>query len=116
MDKRINPDLDDEPVKGRGRPRKIVSDVGSSETVSELPAVSSGQREATDGIEPGPVLDTWPNVAKLAIELSEKGRLVTQLHTTGQSVKWAFWSVGAASHSNSDGNYVVTSDGEKHSI
>jgi hypothetical protein len=116
MDERDNSSLVSEPVKGRGRPRKVVSDADGGETVSDLHTVSGGQWDAINGVEPGAVFDSWPRVVELAMRLSENGELVTQLHTKGNSTKWAFWSVGANSYSNSDGDYVVTSDGVKHGI
>ena len=55
-------------------------------------------------------------MSAFAAKLSESGLLVTQLHTTGKGEPWAFWGVGAATHSHSNGDYVVTSDGVKHII
>lgn len=51
-------------------------------------------------------------MSAFAAKVAESGLIVTQVHTTGQGEAWSFWSVGAETHSHSDGDYVVTSCGK----
>lgn len=55
-------------------------------------------------------------LTKIAENLSEAGRIVTQIHTKGQAKPWQWWDVGCATFSNSDGDYVVTTDGRRHTL
>ena len=116
MDNGIDTGLADQPIKRLGRPRKSLPDAGGIAAISDLPTEHGGHREAVDGIEPGAVLDAWPAVSALALKVSESGLMVTQLHTTGQGQHWQFWGIGAVTHSHSDGNYVVTADGVRHTL
>lgn len=52
----------------------------------------------------------------MAEKLSEIGRTVTQIHTTGEGKEWQWWGVGCVTHSHSDGDYVVTTDGHRHKV
>ena len=116
MDNGTDTSMADQPVKRLGRPRKSLPDAGSVEAISDLPTECSGHGETVDGIESGAIFDPWPAVSALALKVSESGLMVTQLHTTGQGQRWQFWDIGAATHSHSDGNYVVTSDGVRHTL
>ena len=116
MDTRIDPGLAEQPAKRRGRAGKALPDADSRQAIPDVLAEHGGQRQTDHGSEPGPVLYTWASVSAFAAKLSESGLLVTQLHTTGKGEPWAFWGVGAATHSHSNGDYVVTSDGAKHII
>lgn len=60
--------------------------------------------------------DRWLELTSVAEKLSEAGRIVTQIHTTGQAKSWQWWDRGCATFSGSDGDYVVTSDGHRHRI
>jgi hypothetical protein len=52
----------------------------------------------------------------VAEKLSEAGRRVTQIHSTGVAKTWQWWEFGCVTHSHSDGDYVVTSDGHRHKV
>lgn len=59
-------------------------------------------------------------LSDLALKLSEAGRMVGRIHTQGKAPDtdkaWSFWGVGATVVEHSDGDYVVTVDGEEHKV
>lgn len=58
---------------------------------------------------------TWEALDALAGALSEAGHLVTQIHHTGQAPgEWCWRDFTAAVHSGAESDFVVTSDGSKH--
>lgn len=120
--------MDEQPPKRRGRPRKVVPDALSSQEVSQLP--EHDDPNGPDGSEPDQGSDsqtrpafefvparrlTFDELAVLAHTLSLQGHLVTQIHHREQAPEiWRFGDIGAATHSGADADYVVTSDGVRH--
>lgn len=58
----------------------------------------------------------FDRLAELAEALSNRGHIVTQIHTKGQGKEWSFWGVGCDVHSHSDVDCVITTDGKRHLI
>lgn len=57
---------------------------------------------------------SWKQLTDLALTLSEAGHIVCQIHSKGQAERWQWMDYGATPFSESDGDYVVTSDGVRH--
>jgi hypothetical protein len=57
-------------------------------------------------------------VNDLALSLSERGHLVTQIHHTGHvdCPEWSHNSQGAALHWYAEQDCVITSDGKTHAV
>lgn len=107
--------MDDQPAKRRGRPRATIPDALGAQGIPGVSGEHLGEREA--GADHAPEqADSWLMLTKIAENLSEAGRIVTQIHTKGQAKPWQWWDVGCATFSNSDGDYVVTTDGRRHTL
>ena len=102
------------PSPRRGRPRKAIPDGARSGEVQDLRGGDGGQREAAD--QRSHRLVEFSRLAELAEALSNRGQIVTQIHTKGQGQEWSFWGVGCHVHSHSDVDCVVTTDGKRHMI
>ena len=112
--------MEEIPRKGPGRPRKVVPDAASAGEIQGAPSDDGQHGEiAFHAADPSrtPAPSRWAELIAEINRLSELGLLVTQVHTRDNRSGFYETDYGnAIMHGNAEDDYLVTSDGLRHSL
>lgn len=106
--------------KRRGWARKVVPDAQGAGKIQGVPGLDGDDREADFvAADPDrtPAPSRWAELIQKIGQLADSGHYVTQVHTRdNRSGTYETANGDAAMHGNAESDFVVTSDGMKHTV